>query len=137
MDQSRPLCHTGRNKIGVRESLWSHRQSTRASSEGRRHMQWVSDVLAFKAETYCFVPAGKVSMSVLTKGLAMDFVREGKKQMAITSIWPAAVSDWNRVECHAKGLLTPRQSIESAATERGVIDASSKIDLRKPVSSLR
>lgn len=31
-------------------------------------------------------------MSVLTKGLAMDFVREGRKEMAITSIWPATVS---------------------------------------------
>lgn len=34
---------------------------------------------------------GKVGMSVLTKGLAMDFVREGRKEMAITSIWPATV----------------------------------------------
>jgi NAD(P)-dependent dehydrogenase (short-subunit alcohol dehydrogenase family) len=32
---------------------------------------------------------GKVGMSVLTKGLAMDWEREGKKDMAITSIWPA------------------------------------------------
>jgi NAD(P)-dependent dehydrogenase (short-subunit alcohol dehydrogenase family) len=32
---------------------------------------------------------GKVGMSVLTKGLAMDFVREGKRKMAITSLWPA------------------------------------------------
>lgn len=35
---------------------------------------------------------GKVGMSVLTKGLAMDWEREGKKDMAITSIWPASVS---------------------------------------------
>jgi NAD(P)-dependent dehydrogenase (short-subunit alcohol dehydrogenase family) len=34
---------------------------------------------------------GKVGMSVLTKGLAMDFEREGSKDMAITSIWPAVV----------------------------------------------
>src|SRR3984885_2210257 len=34
---------------------------------------------------------GKVGMSVLTKGMAMDFEREGRKHMAITSIWPAAV----------------------------------------------
>ena len=34
---------------------------------------------------------GKVGMTVLTKGLAMDFEREGKKDMAITSIWPATV----------------------------------------------
>jgi NAD(P)-dependent dehydrogenase (short-subunit alcohol dehydrogenase family) len=34
---------------------------------------------------------GKVGMSILTKGLAMDWEREGKKDMAITSIWPASV----------------------------------------------
>lgn len=34
---------------------------------------------------------GKVGMSVLTKGLAMDFERQGLKNMAITSIWPAVV----------------------------------------------
>lgn len=34
---------------------------------------------------------GKVGMSVLTKGLAMDFVRQGRTDMAITSLWPAAV----------------------------------------------
>ncbi|KAK0100377.1 hypothetical protein ONS95_008331 [Cadophora gregata] len=31
---------------------------------------------------------GKVGMSDLTKELAIDWVREGKKDMAITSIWP-------------------------------------------------
>lgn len=57
---------------------------------------------------------GKVGMSVLTKGLAMDFVREGKKDMAITSIWPAA-------------------AIESAATARTTAtDPSTAKDLRKP-----
>ncbi|EAW22200.1 short chain dehydrogenase family protein [Aspergillus fischeri NRRL 181] len=57
---------------------------------------------------------GKVGMSVLTKGLAMDFVRQGTKDMAITSIWPAA-------------------SIESAATEATTNeDPSRKADLRKP-----
>lgn len=37
---------------------------------------------------------GKVGMSVLTKGLAMDFERQGRVErgMAVTSIWPAAVS---------------------------------------------
>jgi NAD(P)-dependent dehydrogenase (short-subunit alcohol dehydrogenase family) len=34
---------------------------------------------------------GKVGMSILTKGLAMDWEREGKNNMAITSIWPASV----------------------------------------------
>lgn len=31
---------------------------------------------------------GKIEMSVLTKGLTMDWWREDKKDMAITSIWP-------------------------------------------------
>lgn len=34
---------------------------------------------------------GKVAMSVLVKGLAMDFVRQGRNEMAVTSIWPASV----------------------------------------------
>ena len=34
---------------------------------------------------------GKVGMSVLTKGLAMDFDRAGRENMAIASIWPATV----------------------------------------------
>lgn len=34
---------------------------------------------------------GKVGMSVLTMGLAMDLKRQGREEMAITSIWPAAV----------------------------------------------
>lgn len=54
---------------------------------------------------------GKVGMSVLTKGLAMDFNREGKRDMAITSIWPAA-------------------AIQSAATEKQAKDDAS--ELRKP-----
>ncbi|KAH7170315.1 hypothetical protein EDB81DRAFT_775062 [Dactylonectria macrodidyma] len=56
---------------------------------------------------------GKVGMSVLTKGLAMDFEREGKKDMAITSIWPAV-------------------AIESAATEQFTRDDPAEAnDLRK------
>lgn len=30
-------------------------------------------------------------MSVLVKGLAMDFVRQGRNEMSITGIWPASV----------------------------------------------
>ncbi|KAK4869300.1 hypothetical protein LT330_006300 [Penicillium expansum] len=57
---------------------------------------------------------GKVGMSVLAKGLAMDFVRQGRNEMAVTSIWPAS-------------------SIESAATEHNKgSDKSYKNDLRKP-----
>lgn len=35
---------------------------------------------------------GKIAMSVLTKGLAMDFERQQRHGMSITSIWPATVS---------------------------------------------
>lgn len=54
---------------------------------------------------------GKVGMSVLTKGLAMDWEREGRTDMAITSIWPAV-------------------AIESAATQN--IEGEERKDLRKP-----
>lgn len=54
---------------------------------------------------------GKVGMSVLTKGLAMDWTREGKTDMAITSIWPAA-------------------AIESAATRN--VSSDERAELRKP-----
>lgn len=52
---------------------------------------------------------GKVGMSVLTKGLAMDWEREGRTGMAITSLWPAS-------------------AIESAATQNPQTDRS---ELRK------
>ena len=39
---------------------------------------------------WCFY-VGKVGMSVLVKGLAMDFIRQGRNEMAITGIWPASV----------------------------------------------
>jgi NAD(P)-dependent dehydrogenase (short-subunit alcohol dehydrogenase family) len=73
---------------------------------------------------------GKVGMSVLTKGLAMDWEREGKKDMAITSIWPASV-------CFPKptGDMQFRwytQSIQSAATGQITeTDPDSIKDLRK------
>ncbi|KAF7543057.1 hypothetical protein G7Z17_g11050 [Cylindrodendrum hubeiense] len=41
---------------------------------------------------------GKIGMSVLTKGLAMDFEREGSKDMAITSIWPAVAIESGATE---------------------------------------
>lgn len=56
---------------------------------------------------------GKVGMSVLVKGLAMDWIREGKKNMAITGLWPAV-------------------AIESAATAEAVAaDMDKRADLRK------
>ncbi|KOS17966.1 Hydroxysteroid dehydrogenase-like protein 2 [Escovopsis weberi] len=57
---------------------------------------------------------GKVAMSVLTKGLAMDFEREGLQNMAITSLWPAV-------------------AIESAATQKFTAANPEELrDLRKP-----
>ncbi|KAJ5156586.1 hypothetical protein N7492_009389 [Penicillium capsulatum] len=57
---------------------------------------------------------GKVGMSVLVKGLAVDFTRQGRNEMAVMSIWPAS-------------------SIESAATQHNkVADESFRKDLRKP-----
>ena len=57
---------------------------------------------------------GKVGMSVLTKGLAMDFERQGMTGMAITSIWPAV-------------------AIESAATAQFTqTNPDEAKDLRKP-----
>ncbi|KAI3548419.1 short chain dehydrogenase [Colletotrichum abscissum] len=57
---------------------------------------------------------GKVGMSVLTKGLSMDLVRQGLDDMAITSIWPAV-------------------AIESAATQKfQAANADESKDLRKP-----
>jgi len=57
---------------------------------------------------------GKIGMSVLTKGLAMDFEREGKVNMSISSIWPAS-------------------AIESAATQSVTrTDPTEAKDLRKP-----
>ncbi|KAK7737750.1 hypothetical protein SLS53_006370 [Cytospora paraplurivora] len=64
---------------------------------------------------------GKVGMSVLTKGLAMDFERQGLVRpreeeggMAVTSIWPAV-------------------AIESAATEQSVRQNPDQArDLRRP-----
>ena len=51
---------------------------------------------------------GKVGMSVLTKGLAMDFEREGKTGMAITSIWPAT-----GIESAATAQVTARDPAET------------------------
>lgn len=50
---------------------------------------------------------GKVGMSVLTKGLAMDFEREQKTEMAITSIWPATA-----IESAATAQITARDPAE-------------------------
>ncbi|KAH8843386.1 hypothetical protein MCOR27_008654 [Pyricularia oryzae] len=57
---------------------------------------------------------GKIGMSVLTKGLAMDLERQGLDEIAITSLWPAV-------------------AIESAATEAFIQQNPDEArDLRKP-----
>lgn len=70
---------------------------------------------------------GKVGMSVLTMGLPMDWKREGRDHMAITSIWPAAVSHF--VATGTDPADESLQAIESAATESHKADKS---ELRKP-----
>jgi NAD(P)-dependent dehydrogenase (short-subunit alcohol dehydrogenase family) len=58
---------------------------------------------------------GKVGMSVLTKGLAIDFEREGRTGMAVTSIWPAV-------------------AVESAATQN---EQTNRSELRSPVRDFK
>lgn len=75
----------------------------------------------------------KVAMSVLTKGLAMDFERQGMRDMAITSIWPAVVSFAFLTGILWSVMLMNRKSIESAATEQFTLrDPAFARDLRKP-----
>ncbi len=54
---------------------------------------------------------GKVGMSILTKGLAVDFERQGLGDMAITSIWPAVVR-----------IFLPYSSLSLVAQRRLVVD---------------
>ncbi|PHH58405.1 hypothetical protein CDD82_3079 [Ophiocordyceps australis] len=57
---------------------------------------------------------GKVGMSVLTKGLAMDLERDARSDMAVTSLWPAS-------------------AIQSAATQQFTTSSPSELaHLRKP-----
>lgn len=48
---------------------------------------------------------GKVGMSVLVKGLAMDFARQERPGMAITGIWPASVGVYGSVDYEASSNL--------------------------------
>ncbi|KAJ6446573.1 short chain dehydrogenase [Purpureocillium lavendulum] len=61
---------------------------------------------------------GKVGMSVLTKGLAMDLVREGERSsgMAITSIWPAVA-----IESAATAKFTTAKPDEAKDLRRATI----------------
>ncbi|KAK2589489.1 hypothetical protein QQS21_012838 [Conoideocrella luteorostrata] len=59
---------------------------------------------------------GKIGMSVLTKGLGMDFVREGEADMAITSIWPAVA-----IESAATAKFTTHSPDEQKDLRRATI----------------
>ena len=72
---------------------------------------------------------GKIGMSVLTKGLAMDFIREGKSDMAITSIWPAAV-------CKTLFFITASINLVKAIQSAATGDPEITAELRKAVRAL-
>ncbi|KAI0131705.1 short chain dehydrogenase family protein [Hypoxylon sp. NC0597] len=59
---------------------------------------------------------GKVGMSVLTKGLAMDFQRQGLTDMAITSLWPAVA-----IESAATRKMTDRNPSEARDLRKATI----------------
>lgn len=65
-------------------------------------------------------------MSALTMGLAVDFERESRSNMAITSLWPAAVG---LVDARFTWNTDSVQAIESAATQNPQTD---RAELRKP-----
>lgn len=65
-------------------------------------------------------------MSALAMGLAVDFERELREEMAITSLWPAAVSvhiSEELIKAHIP------QAVESAATQN---PQTNRAELRKP-----
>ncbi|KAI0866704.1 hypothetical protein F4860DRAFT_454797 [Xylaria cubensis] len=75
---------------------------------------------------------GKVGMSVLTKGLAMDFERQGLNNMAITSIWPAAA-----IESGATRKMTQKNSEEVKDLRKATIFSDAILAmLRAPASTV-
>ena len=74
---------------------------------------------------------GKVGMSVLTKGLAMDFQREGKKDMAITSIWPATA-----IESAATAQITKRNPAEGRDLRKPTIFSDAVLAMLKAPTGL-
>jgi hypothetical protein len=69
----------------------------------------------------------KGGMSVLTKGLAMGFVTQGRKNMVVTRMWPASVNELSSI---SQVLPMSWQSIQSAATNKN-LEFSSKGELKK------
>ncbi|KAI1268385.1 hypothetical protein F5Y18DRAFT_441140 [Xylariaceae sp. FL1019] len=75
---------------------------------------------------------GKVGMSVLTKGLAMDFKRQGLDGMAITSIWPAVA-----IESAATKAMTDKNPKEAEDLRRATIFSDAVLAmLRAPASTV-
>ncbi|KAI1335765.1 hypothetical protein F5Y15DRAFT_397059 [Xylariaceae sp. FL0016] len=75
---------------------------------------------------------GKVGMSVLTKGLAMDFERQGLTEMAITSIWPAVA-----IESAATRRMTVKNPDEAKDLRKATIFSDAILAmLRAPASSV-
>ncbi|KAI1417607.1 short chain dehydrogenase family protein [Hypoxylon sp. FL1857] len=75
---------------------------------------------------------GKVGMSVLTKGLAMDFQRQGLTDMAITSLWPAVA-----IESAATRKMTDRNPDEARDLRKATIFSDAVLAvLRAPVASV-
>ncbi|KAI1818733.1 NAD(P)-binding protein [Poronia punctata] len=75
---------------------------------------------------------GKVGMSVLTKGLAMDFQRQGLDDMAITSIWPAV-----SIESAATRKMTENNPEETKDLRKATIFSDAILAmLRAPASSV-
>lgn len=74
---------------------------------------------------------GKVGMSVLTKGLAMDFERQGLKNMAVTSIWPAAA-----IESAATGQFTSKNPDEARDLRKATIFSDAILEMLKAPASV-
>ncbi|KAI1646175.1 short chain dehydrogenase family protein [Daldinia loculata] len=75
---------------------------------------------------------GKVGMSVLTKGLAMDFERQGLREMAVTSLWPAAA-----IESAATVKTTSANPSEARDLRRATIFSDAVLAiLRAPAPSV-
>ncbi|KAI0180000.1 NAD(P)-binding protein [Hypoxylon sp. FL1284] len=75
---------------------------------------------------------GKVGMSVLTKGLAMDFERQGRADMAITSLWPAVA-----IESAATRQLTSKDPTAAQDLRRATVFSDAVVAvLRAPAAAV-
>ena len=92
-------------------------------------MRWVRYAIGRWYPTlgaFSMLMSSQFGMSALTMGMAVDFEREGRSEMAITSLWPAAVRIVSRKSLHTADQI---KAIDSAATQNPQTDRS---QLRKP-----